>query len=66
MNGMAELLTVPEACRALRIGRSTLYRLFAGRPPLRQVKIGDRTLVNRADIDNYVHDHTSPRRAPKF
>jgi excisionase family DNA binding protein len=44
-----ELLTIDEAARELRIGRSTLYDLIRSRR-LRTVKIGARRLVPAAAL----------------
>jgi len=47
------LLGVPDACRALGVGRSTLFAMLrAGRLPAR--KLGRRTLVEVAAIDALV------------
>jgi excisionase family DNA binding protein len=49
----AILLPIPDACRALGIGRSKLYELIAaGDITIR--KIGRKTLVPRADIAAFV------------
>lgn len=44
---------IPDACRRLGIGRSTLYELIkAGE--LRTVKIGSRTLIPEADLQKVI------------
>lgn len=53
-NRMTEslLLTIPEACRALNIGRTTLYRLIdEGRLQVR--KVGRKSLILRADVERF-------------
>jgi|GEM_PF-3315545 len=66
MNG-TDLLAIPDACRELGgIGRSTLYRLFSARPPLRLTKIGGRTFISRESIDRFKAECTTPKRARKF
>ncbi len=42
-------LTVNDTCRALRLGRSTIYCLI-GRGRLDTVKVGKRTLVKAASV----------------
>jgi excisionase family DNA binding protein len=45
-----QLLTIPEACHALRVARSTLYRLLdAG--DLRAVKIGGSRRIPATEIE---------------
>ena len=45
----AAMLTVPEACRYLRVSKWTLYRLMqAGK--LKTVKLGNRRLVRKRTI----------------
>lgn len=43
----------PDSCRRLGVGRSTIYRLIS-EGELRPVKIGDRTLIPEAELQNYV------------
>jgi excisionase family DNA binding protein len=51
------LLTVSEAAAALRISRSSLYRLFeAGE--LAWVQIGASRRVTSAEIHRFIADHT--------
>ncbi len=47
------LLDIPEACAALRIGRSTLYEL-AKRGEIEVVHVGRRALVPAASVDAFV------------
>ena len=44
-----EFLTIDETCAAMRIGRSTIHRMFA-RKELTPLKIGGRTVVRSAEI----------------
>ena len=47
------LLSVPDTAHLLGVGRSTLYRLIdAGR--LRTVKINNRTLFHRCELERFV------------
>lgn len=47
------LLTIPEACERLRIGRATLYaRIADGLVPA--IKIGAATRLREADIDRVI------------
>ncbi|PSH63756.1 hypothetical protein CU102_23135 [Phyllobacterium brassicacearum] len=46
-------LSISEVCKTLGIGRSTLYVLIKeGRLPVR--KLGNRTLILRSDLENFV------------
>lgn len=49
---------VPDACRALGVCRSTLYKL-AGARKLRLVRIGGRTVVPCAEIERLANEGTS-------
>jgi excisionase family DNA binding protein len=46
-------LTIPEALRAIGIGRSTLYKLIDS-GQVRRVKVGKRTLVRYDDLQKLV------------
>jgi excisionase family DNA binding protein len=46
---------VLDACRAIGISKSTLYRL-AGQGKVRLVRIGGRTVVPEAEIDALVNE----------
>ena len=47
------LLTIPECCRLVSIGRSSVYKLIKqGHLPIR--KIGRRTLVAATDLQHFV------------
>jgi excisionase family DNA binding protein len=48
--GTPKARTVKEACRALGISRSTLYRL-AGEGRIRVIHIAGRTLIAEAELD---------------
>lgn len=48
---------VPDACRALGVGRSTLYKL-ASAGKLRLVRIGGRTVVPGAEIERLAKEGT--------
>lgn len=55
-NGAEELprlLSIPQVCRLLGVGRSSLYEMLSSRQ-LRSVKIGRRRLVPREAIDEFV------------
>ena len=47
------LMTVNEACEYLTLSRSTLYRLVAD-DELRLLKVYNRSLLARSDLDAYV------------
>ncbi|HET7667077.1 MAG TPA: helix-turn-helix domain-containing protein [Mycobacterium sp.] len=48
-----KLTTIPDVCRQLSVGRSTVYGLIDD-GTLRRVKIGARTLIPQADVDAFV------------
>jgi len=54
--------TVPEAARLLRIGRSTLYELI-GADAVKTIKVGDRRLVRRADLESFLDRLEAEREA---
>jgi len=56
-SGTSRLLTIPEAADALRISRSSIYRLFeAGE--LAWVQIGAARRVTSAEVNRVVAKHT--------
>jgi excisionase family DNA binding protein len=56
-SGVNRLLTIPEAADALRISRSSIYRLFeAGE--LAWVQIGAARRVTSAEVNRFVAKHT--------
>jgi excisionase family DNA binding protein len=46
---------IPDACRRLGIGRSSLYELIKS-GEVRPIKIGNRTLIPEADLQKLVSD----------
>ena len=66
------LLTVPEACGRLRVGRSTLYDLVAaGRLPAYRVGLGrGKVLISERDLSSFLADcrvdpaGSAPKPAP--
>ncbi len=59
---MQLLLTVPDACAALRIGRSTLYEMIAA-GKVRPVKIGRMTRIRASDLAALVASFEEARDA---
>jgi excisionase family DNA binding protein len=57
VNKHALLLTIPEVATALRISRSSVYRLFEG-GELRWVKVGSTRRVSSAEVDRFIAEHT--------
>lgn len=48
------LLSIPEACEKLRIGRTRLYQILnAGQ--IKAVRMGKRTLIPAAAIDEFIN-----------
>ena len=47
------LFTIPEALQALRIGKSSFYKLTA-RGEIRTLRLGGRTLVPEREIDRLI------------
>ena len=61
------LLTIGDACQFLGLSRSTVYRLVAD-GELRLIKVYNRSLIARRDLDGYVErlvdpDHQNSSRA---
>ena len=60
LDGLPLMLTVDEAAKVLRVGRTTAYKLVeewratAGRSGLPAVKLGRRLLVRRIDLADIV------------
>ena len=50
---LPRLLSIPQACRVLGVGRSVLYQMLSS-GQIRSVKIGRRRLVPREAIDEFV------------
>lgn len=46
---------IPESCRKLGIGRTTLYRMI-NQGVIRAVKIADRTLIPETELQRYVDE----------
>jgi excisionase family DNA binding protein len=53
----AVLLTIPEVATALRISRSSVYRLFDG-GELRWVRVGNTRRVSSVEINRFIAEHT--------
>lgn len=50
---MTELLTTVETAKALRVSRSTVYKLIE-RGELKSVHLGSRRLIRRSDLENFI------------
>ncbi len=57
VDGLELLVTVPEACRRLAVGRSTLYELLR-RGVLQSVHIGSARRIVVADLAEFVRQLT--------
>lgn len=57
LNKRAVLLTIPEVVTALRISRSSVYRLFDG-GELRWVRVGSTRRVSSVEINRFIAEHT--------
>lgn len=53
--GEERLLTIKEAMKYLKIGRTTLYKLIK-EGKIKPVKIGKRTLIDKADLDRLIEE----------
>ena len=53
------LFTMEEACQFLGLSRSTVYRLIAD-GELRLIKVYNRSLIARRDLDGYVERLVCP------
>ena len=53
------LLTIGDACQLLGLSRSTVYRLIAD-GELRLIKVYNRSLIARRDLDAYVERLVCP------
>ena len=53
------LLTIGDACQFLGLSRSTVYRLVAD-GELRLIKVYNRSLIARRDLDGYVERLVDP------
>ena len=60
---LPRLLSIPQTCRLLGIGRSSLYQMMAS-GQVRSVKIGRRRLVPREAVDEFVTSLPSDYRRP--
>ena len=54
------LLTIGEACQFLGLSRSTVYRLITD-GELRLIKVYNRSLIARRDLDGYVERLVRPK-----
>lgn len=50
---------IPDACRRLGVGRSSLYELIKS-GEIRSIKIGSRTLIPEEDLQRIVSDRLKP------
>ena len=57
VNKRTLLLTIPEVATALRISRSSVYRLFEG-GELRWVRVGSTRRVSSVEINRFIEEHT--------
>ena len=57
LNKRAVLLTIPEVATALRISRSSVYRLFDG-GELRWVRVGSTRRVSSVEMNRFIAEHT--------
>ncbi len=47
------LLTIPETCQAIRIGRTKLYQLLNSEE-IKAVKMGKKTLIHINEIEKFI------------
>jgi len=48
-----ELFTIPECCKTLNLGPTTLYK-YINQKRIRAVKLGKKTLIPRDAIDEFI------------
>jgi excisionase family DNA binding protein len=48
------LLTIPEACAAVRVGRTKLYQLLNS-GEIKAVKIGKKTLISMCELNKFIN-----------
>ncbi len=48
-----ELLTIPQTCAVLNLGKTSLYRRISNKE-IRAVKLGKKTLIPRAAINEFI------------
>ncbi len=53
--------TIPEACKALQISRSTLWKLVKSRR-LKPLRIGRRVLFTTRALEEFLNSDRTPRR----
>lgn len=49
----AELLTIPEFCKSVNLGRTVAYRLI-NEGKVKAVKLGKKTLIPRSALDDFI------------
>lgn len=59
MSTPATFLSIPDACKAMSISRSHLYKM-AGKGQIRIVKLLSKSVVPKADIDRLVPPQQEP------
>lgn len=59
MSAPATFLSIPDACKAMSISRSHLYRM-ADKGKIRIVKLLSKSVVPRADIDRLLPPYQEP------
>jgi excisionase family DNA binding protein len=55
--------SIPEACERARVGKSALYVAIAG-GEIEIVKVGDRTLIEPAELRRWVSPHLRVNFSP--
>lgn len=48
-----ELLTIPEFCKAINLGKTSAYKLI-NTGKIKALKLGKKTLVPRSSIDEFI------------
>ena len=52
------LLTIPDLCQELGIGKSTVYKLLKEKQ-IKSTKIGSRLIIRRDELEHYINKKTS-------
>lgn len=58
LSDIPEILTVPEAAKSLKVGRTTMYRLIQS-GAVRHIKLGKKIRIPRAYLNDFIEHSAS-------